>query len=115
MYIKPDEFCQIVQVKVLTEAGYDEQGQWHDAQEILVATIDGADIQPKSGRERAAEVQTSYESDYKMFAFKQDITFEAGYSELKQGMVVVDEAGKRYKIVFPGNWEAHYEADLKAE
>ena len=87
-------------------------GQWLPAGEQLIATIE-ADIQPKSGRERASELQTEYESDSRAFIDNQDITFEPGYSEIKKGDILIDASGKNYTIVYPGKWDEHYICDLK--
>lgn len=115
MRLPKDDTCQDVTVKRLIEGHYDESMQWVEAGEATVATITGADIQPKSGRERAAQSGTSYESDYRMFAGTNDIAFESGFTHLKSGDIVIDAVGNQYKIVFPGFWVTHYEADLKLE
>lgn len=87
-------------------------GQWVEAGEKLIATVE-AEIQPKSGRERASDLQTEYESDSKAFVDNEDITFESGYTEIQKGDVFIDASSKKYKIVFPGEWYDHYELDLK--
>jgi len=106
----PTVTCQI---KRYTEGYTDpDSGNWVPAGENLVATAD-VDIQPKSGRERAAELQTEYESDNKAFIDIEDITFEMGYSEIKQGDTLIEPDDKEYTIVYPGKWDNHYECDLK--
>ena len=91
-----------------------ETGQWVEGGLNLIATVE-ADIQPKSGRERATELQTEYESDYVGFVDFVDITFEAGYSRIKKGDNFIDSEGTDYTIVFPGDWENHYELELKEQ
>ena len=91
-----------------------ETGQWVEGGLNLIATVE-ADIQPKSGRERATELQTEYESDYKAFIDNADITFEAGYSRIKKGDNFIDSEGTDYTIVFPSDWENHYELELKEQ
>lgn len=109
---------QNVVVKRLIEGGYDENHNWVEPGEQAIATIINASILPKSGRERAATVQTTYESEWTMWAGTGNIIFEEGFSELKRGDVVVVGAGeteKRYKIVFPGFYGAAYELALKED
>ncbi len=109
---------QNVVVKRLIEGGYDENHNWVEPGEQAIATIINASILPKSGRERAATVQTTYESEWTMWAGTDNIIFEEGFSELKCGDVVVAGAGekaKRYKIVFPGFYGAAYELALKED
>lgn len=120
MRIPKDAYCQDVTVKRYVEGHYDENYQWVEGGEVTIATITGADIQPKSGRERAAQSGTAYESDYKMFAGADDIAFVAGYSDLRQGdfAIIMNPDGtekQRFKIILPGYWGTHYEPDLKLE
>lgn len=115
MRLPKDESCQIVAIKRLIEGYYDDQNQWVEGGETIVATITGVDIQPKSGRERVATSGTAYESDYRMYAGTDDITFESGFMSLQTKDIVTDAAGNQYRIVFPGYWSTHYEADLKLE
>ena len=82
-------------------------GQWVPEGEQLIATV-GADIQPKSGRERDTVLQTEYESDYIAFIEYEDILFEAGYLEIKKGDLLIDSKGRKYTIVYPGKWDDHY-------
>lgn len=105
-------------VKRLIEGHYDKDYNWVEPGEQAIATIIDASILPKSGRERAATVQTTYESEWTMWAGTGNITFEEGFSELERGDVVVVGAGekeKRYRIVFPGFYGAAYELALKEE
>mgnify|MGYP000880612703 FL=1 len=109
-------------VKRLVPGHYDENHNWVDEGEQAIATIINASILPKSGRERAATVQTTYESEWTMWAGIGNINFEEGFSELERGDVVVvgtskgdDVKVKRYKIVFPGFYGVAYEAALKEE
>jgi hypothetical protein len=109
---------QNVVVKRLIEGHYDENYNWVEPGEQAIATIINASILPKSGRERAATVQTTYESEWTLWAGTDNITFEEGFSELERGDVVVVGAGekaKRYRIVFPGFYGAAYEVALKEE
>lgn len=109
---------QNVVVKRLIEGHYDKDYNWVEPGEQAIATIIDASILPKSGRERAATVQTTYESEWTMWAGTGNITFEEGFSELERGDVVVVGAGekeKRYRIVFPGFYGAAYELALKEE
>lgn len=106
---------QNVVVKRLIEGHYDENHNWVDAHEATVATITNASILPKSGRERAATVQTTYESEWTMWAGTDNITFEEGFSELKRGDIVIDGKGRRFRIVFPGDYGPAFEVSLKEE
>ncbi len=109
---------QDVTVKRLVPGHYDENHNWVEEGEQAIATIINASILPKSGRERAAMVQTTYESEWTMWAGIGNINFEEGFSELERGDVVVVGAGekeKRYRIVFPGFYGAAYEVALKEE
>lgn len=108
--IFPTQTCQIKRnIEGYTDP---DTGQWVPGGEKLIATVE-ADIQPKSGQERATELKTEYESDYKTFVDIDDIIFEVGYSEIKKGDILIDALGKKYIIVYPGKWDDHYEADLK--
>jgi hypothetical protein len=105
-------------VKRLIEGHYDENHNWVDASERTIATIINANILPKSGRERAATVQTTYESEWTMWVGTDNITFEEGFSELERGdIVIAGPSGKekRYRIVFPGFYGSAYGAALKEE
>lgn len=106
---------QNVVVKRLIEGHYDENHNWVDEGEQTIATITNASILPKSGRERAVAVQTVYESDYTMWAGRKNIAFEPGFSELKQGDIVIDTKGRRFTIVFPGDYGPVFEVSLKEE
>lgn len=106
---------QNVVVKRLIEGHYDENHNWVDAHEATVATITNVSILPKSGRERAAALQTVYESEYTMWVGTDNITFEEGFSELERGDIVIDGKGRRFTIVFPGDYGPVYEASLKEE
>ena len=113
---------QNVVVKRLIEGNYDENHNWVEPGEQAIATIINASILPKSGRERAATVQTTYESEWTLWAGTDNIIFEEGFSELERGDVVIagtsegdDEKAKRYRIVFPGFYGAAYELALKEE
>ena len=114
MKLIKDNSFQTIQIKRNVTGHTGEDGNWVPGGEYLVATVE-ADIQPRTGRERATEVQTEYESDYVMFVDVNDIIFEVGFNEIKQGDIAEDEAGKKYDVVFPGNWRSHYEIDLKSE
>lgn len=115
MNIPKNIVSQTVTVKRLIEGHYDENYNWVDSSEVIVATIVNAVILPKSGHERAATIQTTYESDYTMYAGVDDIIFEEGYSELDRGDLVIDSREKKYRIVFPGFYGPVYEAALKEE
>jgi hypothetical protein len=116
MRLPVDDTCQDVTVKRLKEAGYNEEGQWVEGGEQDVAAISNADIQPKSGRERSAQSGTSYESDYTMYVGTDDIVWQPGYTRIKEGDIIIDAAGNKYKVVFPGFWPgSHYQSDLKLE
>lgn len=106
---------QTVTVKRFVEGHYDENHNWVDAHEATVATIANASILPKSGRERAAEVQTVYESDYTMWVGRKNITFEPGFSTLERGDIVIDGKGRRFRIVFPGDYGPAFEVSMKEE
>lgn len=106
---------QTVTVKRFVEGHYDENHNWVDAHEATVATITNASILPKSGRERAATVQTTYESEWTMWAGTDNITFEEGFSELERGDIVIDGKGRRFRIVFPGDYGPVFEVSLKEE
>ncbi len=115
MKLPKDDTCQDVIVNRYIDGHYDDQGQWVEGGEVTIATITGADIQPKSGRERAATTGTVYESDHKMFAGVDDVAFTEGYSNLRQGDLIIDASGQRFKVILPGLWGTHYEPDLKLE
>ena len=102
-------------VKRLVPGHYDENHNWVDASEQTIATIINASILPKSGRERAAEVQTVYESDYTMWAGRKNITFEPGFSTLERGDIVIDGKGRRFRMVFPGDYGPVFEVSMKEE
>lgn len=114
-------------VKRLVSGHYDKDYNWVEATEDTVATIADASFLPKSGYERATELQTKYESEYVMWAGKKNITFAKGYSELKRGDLVeiVEQErpggsmesgqGKRFRIVFPGDYGPAYQIALKEE
>lgn len=105
----------ICEIKKYIEGHTDQEtGQWIEASNNLIATAE-VDIQPKSGRERATELQTEYESDYVGFADFVDIAFETGYSEIKKGDTLIDAGDTKYNIVFPGKWSDHYELELKEQ
>jgi len=108
----PTQTCEI---KRYQESYTDpETGQFVEGGYQLIATVE-ADIQPKSGRVRAAELQTEYESDYIAFVDFDDITFETGYTEIKKGDHLFELNGKEHNIVFPGRWSDHYELELKEQ
>lgn len=115
MHLPKNKLSQTVFVKTIVDGHNDDNGNWVEAEEILIATIDNANIQPKSGRERASQSGTSYDADYKLYAGTDDIVFEPGFVDLMTGNIVVDSKDKRYRIVFPGYLTTHYESDLKAE
>ena len=88
-------------------------GEWVEAGEELIATVE-ASRQPKSGSQRANEMQTEYESEYIAIIMEEDITFETGFDEIAQGYIYEDSNENRYDIVFPGHWvDSHYELELK--
>ena len=90
-------------------------GEWVEAGEELIATVE-ASRQPKSGSQRANEMQTEYESEYIAIIEEEDITFESGFSKIKQGYIYEDSNGDRYDIVFEGYWPgSHYELELKVK
>lgn len=105
----PTQTCQ---VKRKIDGHTGDDGSWVPGGDYLIATGE-FDIQPKVGRERATELQTEYESDYKGFADIEDIVFEDGFSEIKKGDILIDASEKKYTIVYPGKWDDHYEPDLK--
>lgn len=104
----PTQTCT---VKRNIEGHYDN-GQWVPAGKQLIATVE-ADIQPKSGRERATGLQTEYESDYKAYVDNQDIAFEPEYAEIQKGDFLIDANNKKYRIIFHRKWDEHYIYDLK--
>lgn len=113
MRILKDDSFQTVLIKRNVTGHAGEDGNWVPGGEPLVATLE-ADIQPRTGRERATEIQTEYESDYVMFVSATDIAFEDGFSQIRQGDIAIDESGREYAVVFPANWRSHYEIDMKA-
>lgn len=120
MKMPRDEDMQEVTIKRWTEGHYDSDGAWVEGSEKVIAISNYADIQPRSGRERVAELKTKYESDYRMFVGSDDIEFDPEDElsedeplELLSGDKVEDEQGKEYTITFPANWSSHYECDLK--
>lgn len=106
---------QNVTVKRLIPGHYDENYNWVEEGEQTIATITNASILPKSGRERAAALQTVYESDYTMWVGARNIAFEPGFSTLERGDIVIDGKGRRFSIVFPGDYGPVYEVSMKEE
>ncbi|AZO96136.1 hypothetical protein [Halocella sp. SP3-1] len=94
-----------------TEPGYDGDGNWQDGSPKTIATATDVSIQPKSGSERAGETGTKYESEYTAYIMKDNLTFEDGYTEIKQG----DNINDKYTVVFPGDWPNSYQSDLKVK
>ncbi len=95
------------------EGGYDDNGDWQEGGPKIIAIIQDANILPKSGSQIASVLQTSYESDYEMYAGSENITFEEGYGEIKKGDTVIDSKEKKYNVVFPGNYGPAYVSQLK--
>jgi hypothetical protein len=111
-----NKLSQNITVKRDIPGHNDDSGQWVEGGEVLIASIVNANIQPKSGRERASQSGTIYESDYKMFAGTDDITWESGYSMIEAKDIIIDSRGIRHKVIFPGLFPGHhYESDLKLE
>jgi hypothetical protein len=106
---------QNVTVKREIPGHNDDSGNWVEGGLATIATIIGANIQPKNGREIAATSGTDYESNYTMFAGYDDITFTAGYVAILANDVVIDAAGAQYKVINPENWGSCYQSDLKLE
>src|SRR5690554_4721399 len=106
---------QNVVVKRLIEGHYDENHNWVEPGEQAIATITNASILPKSGRERAAALQTIYESEYTIWGDRKNLTFGPGFSMLKLGDIVIDGKGRRFRIVFPGDYGPVFEVSLKEE
>jgi hypothetical protein len=138
MRIIQDSNFQDIKIYRTIDGYTGEDGDWVEAGEQLIATMK-ADIQPKSGQERAHEVQTDYKSDYTLYVGLNDIEIpetslailgltefedyvplferlqENGPHIFKQGDKIVDEYEKEYTLNFPGFWRTHYEMDLKAK
>jgi hypothetical protein len=106
---------QNVIVKRTIPSHYDNSGQWIEPAEIQIAAITNANIVPMTGNERASASLAGFDSNHKMFAGDEDITFNDGYSELQAGDFVIDTKKQRYKITFPGNFKIAYAAELKLE
>ena len=114
-------------VKRLVPGHYDKDYNWVEATEATAAAITNASFLPKSGYERATELQTKYESEYVVWVGKKNISFTEGYSELKRGDLVEQVEtvgpegsgeggqGKRFRIVFPGDYGPAYQVALKEE
>lgn len=117
MHLPVNKLSQTVTIKRNIKGHTDpDTGNWVEGGEFAIATITNANIQPKSGRERAGQSGTRYESDYKLFAGSDDITYESGYegSGILENDIAVDADGQKYSVVFPGLWPGHhYELDLK--
>ena len=95
-----------------TEGYYDEDHNWVEPGWEKVATLNNADIQPRSGDERAAETGTRYESDYRVFV--SNIEFEENEEKIiKEGDNIKDEDDCYYKVVFVADWSTHYEIDAE--
>lgn len=118
----------------------DEDGNWVEGDKKTIAEVE-VDIQPKSGRRRALELQTKYESEYIGFVDFEDIyvTVEAltifGLTEHEQKVKYEDvyddlneldidlihpgdvldliDSEREFNIVFPGAWEGDFELELK--
>jgi hypothetical protein len=106
---------QNVTVKREIPGHNDDSGNWVEGGLATIATIAGANIQPKSGKEIATTSGTDYASNYTMFAGSDDITFVTGYTAILAKDIVIDAAGNQYKVVDPGNWGSCYQSDLKLE
>lgn len=97
-----------------TEGYYDENHQWVEPDWEKAATLNNADIQPRSGDERAAETGTRYGSDYRAYVAPGNVEFEEGQDEaINEGDRIKDGDGCYYKIVFVADWSSHYEVDLE--
>jgi|GEM_PF-2166909 len=90
-----------------------DTGQWIEATTEKVADINDGSLVPKSGGARATAIQTVYESDYDLYAGKENIVFEEGYSELKRGDIITDSRNRKYRLVFPGHYGPAYACELK--
>lgn len=133
--IFPTQTCQIKRnIEGYTDPG---TGQWVPGGEKLIATVE-ADIQPKSGLERATELQTKYESDHISFidfediqvtvevlvmmgmpAYEQNVELqyiaeEYGIHVIQPGDIFIDPYDKKYDVKFSKYWGDHYEVELKA-
>lgn len=104
-----------VTVKRLIPGDYDSHDNWVEAQDEVVASIVDASILPKSGNERATAIQTAYDSDYTMWVGYANVTFAAGYDSLERGDLVEDSKGRKFRVVFPGDWGPAFEVALKEE
>ena len=108
-----------------------DTAQWVEGGREVLIKLEG-DLQPKSGSQRALELQTKYESDYILYVDIEDVLIKqdsiaiiglAEYEEwlatndikglLKQGDILVDSDNNEYDIVFIANWDSHFEASLK--
>lgn len=113
MNLPINKLSQTVTVKRTVEGHYDNSGQWVEAGDVAIATIQNTNIHPKSGKEMAATTGTVYESNYTMFAGSDDITFEIGYSSINENDTIIDSKDVPYQVITPGNWGTHYQSDLK--
>jgi hypothetical protein len=87
--------------------------QWIEDAEIQIATVEGATIVPIDGKERASSSLAGFNSNHKMHAGDEDITFLNGYAEFKAGDTLTAANGKKYLITFPGFLGISYFAELK--
>ena len=94
---------------------YDENSQWVEPGDVKIADIINATLIPISGNERASASLAGYDSNHRMFAGSDDISFSTGYSDFQAGDVVVDAKGKRYVITFSGDFKMVWTCDLKLE
>ncbi|SDM20635.1 hypothetical protein [Halarsenatibacter silvermanii] len=107
--------CEIV--RELEGYTHPESGEWIEGDISLIVTAE-IDLQPKSGGQRAQELQTKYESEYIGYLFFEDCNFVDDITEIEQGDIL-RAGGKKYRIVFVSAWilnkGGHYELELKEE
>lgn len=113
MHLPKNKLSQTVTVKREVEGGYDNDGNWVEGGLITIATIANANIQPKTGKEMATTTGTAYESNYTLFSGSDDILWATGYSDIQENDTVIDANGTSYTVKVPGNWNTHYQSDLK--
>ncbi len=108
-----DEHSVFVDIYTETPGGDDPDGNPLPPQKQYFAQNAGADLQPRSGSERAAQSGTSYESTHVLFLGSTPQPIPAGAMvdvRREEGGAVV----ARYVVVFPANFGTHLQLDLKA-
>lgn len=106
-----DEYSVVVDIYTETPGGQDDDGNPIPPQKRYHAQDATADLQPKSGSERAAQSATTYDSTHTLFLGPTNEPIPTGAT-----VDVKDEPGgsvvAKYTIVFPASWGTHWQLDV---